>query len=165
VQRIGNLAVIQIGTDNGCTRWELSPLLTFAFEQIVDNLYVDGFGVRIDQIWRRAIGQPGGESNMEQKYDGTIPHAEIKLEGRRLVRSQVLNDWGLRLQWEIRRDGKVIATPPARAETSYEHPDATPGTYEVVLQMWKYVDYRKNPEREFINSKYVDVSNKVTYTI
>ena len=102
---------------------------------------------------------------MDQKFDGTIPHAEINLEGRRLVRSQVVNDWGLRLQWEIRRDGKVIATPPARAESSYEHPDATPGTYEVVLQMWKYVDYRKNPEREFINSKYVDVSNKVTYTI
>jgi hypothetical protein len=37
--------------------------------------------------------------------------------------------------------------------------------YEIVLQMWKYVDYRKNAEREFINSKFVDVSNKVTYTI
>ena len=102
---------------------------------------------------------------MDQKYEGTVPHAEIKLEGRRGIRSPVVNDWGLRLQWEIRRDGKVVATAPARAETSYEHVDATPGTYEIVLQMWKYVDYRKNAEREFINSKYVDVSNKVTYTI
>src|SRR5579864_6419176 len=85
----------------------------------------------------RVVGQIAGDSNMDQKYDGTIPHAEIKLEGRRLLRSQVVNDWGLRLQWEIRRDGKVIATPPARAESSYEHPDATPGMYEVVLQMWK----------------------------
>jgi hypothetical protein len=102
---------------------------------------------------------------MDQRYEGTVPHAEVKLEGRRATRSPVVNDWGLRLQWEIRRDGKVIATAPARAETSYEHPDAAPGTYEIVLQMWKYVDYRKNAEREFINSKYVDVSNKVTYTI
>ena len=102
---------------------------------------------------------------MDQKYDGTIPHAEIKLEGRRVTRSPVVNDWGLRLQWEVRRDGKVIATAPARAETSYEHADTTPGMYEIILQMWKYVDYRKNAEREFINSKYVDVSNKVTYSI
>jgi hypothetical protein len=102
---------------------------------------------------------------MDQKFEGTIPHAEIKLEGRRVIRGEVSHDWGLRLQWEVRRDGKVIATPAARAESSYEHPDSTPGTYEIVLQMWKYVDYRKNAEREFINSKFVDVSNKVTYTV
>ncbi|HLJ10324.1 MAG TPA: hypothetical protein VKU82_04010 [Planctomycetaceae bacterium] len=101
---------------------------------------------------------------MEQKYDGN-PHAEIKLEGRRLIRTDVSNDWGLRLQWEIRRDGKVIATPAARAETSYELSETAPGTYEIVLQMWKYVDYKKNAEREFINSKFVDVSNKLTFTI
>jgi hypothetical protein len=102
---------------------------------------------------------------MDQKFEGTVPHAEIKLEGRRVSRNDVTHDWGLRLQWEIRHNGKVIATPAARTEASYEHPDATPGMYEIVLQMWKYVDYRKNPEREFINSKFVDISNKVTYTI
>ena len=102
---------------------------------------------------------------MDQKFEGTIPHAEIRLEGRRVFRGEVAYDWGLRLQWEIRRDGKVIATPAARAESSYEHADSTPGTYEIVLQMWKYVDYRKNAEREFVNSKFVDVSNKVTYTV
>ena len=102
---------------------------------------------------------------MDQKFEGTIPHAEIRLEGRRVFRGEVAHDWGLRLQWEVRRDGKVIATPAARAESSYEHVDSTPGTYEIVLQMWKYVDYRKNAEREFINSKFVEVSNKVTYTV
>ena len=101
---------------------------------------------------------------MDQKFDGTVPHAEITLNGRRLSRSDVTHDWGLRLQWEIRRDGKVVATPAARAESSYELTDMTPGTYEIVLQMWKYVDYKKNAEREFINSKFVDISNKVTYT-
>ena len=102
---------------------------------------------------------------MDQRYDGALPHAEINLEGRRLVRSDVTNDWGLRLQWEIRRDGKVVATPPARAEMSYEHPDNTPGTYEIVLQMWKYVDYRKDKDGKYVNSKYIDVSNKVSYQI
>jgi hypothetical protein len=101
---------------------------------------------------------------MEQKFDGT-PRAEIRLDGRRVIRGEVTHDWGLLMQWEIRRNGQVIATVPARAETSYLHPDTTPGTYEIVLQMWKYVDYKKKPDGEFINSKFVEISNKVSYTI
>jgi hypothetical protein len=101
---------------------------------------------------------------MEQKFEGT-PQAEVRLEGRRVVRGEVANDWGLRLQWSVRRNGQVVATPPARADASYEHPDTAPGTYEVVLQMFKYVDYLKGADGEFRNSKYIDVSNRVTYTI
>jgi hypothetical protein len=101
---------------------------------------------------------------MEQRFEGA-PRAEIRLEGRRVTRGDVTHDWGLRLQWEVRRGGQVIATPPARAEATYEHPDATPGNYEIVLQMWKYIDYRKRPDGEFIASRYVDISNKVSYTI
>ncbi|HVX14408.1 MAG TPA: hypothetical protein VHC22_24695 [Pirellulales bacterium] len=101
---------------------------------------------------------------MEQKFEGA-PRAEIRLEGRRAVRGEVVNDWGSRLQWQIKRDGQVLATPAARADTSYEHPDATPGEYEVVLQMWQYVNYRKTPEGEFIDSKFVDISNKLNYKV
>ncbi len=101
---------------------------------------------------------------MEQRCEGT-PRAEIRLEGRRVTRSEVTNDWGLRLQWEIRRNGQVIATPPARAVLCYEHADTTPGRYEIVLQMWKYVNYRKNASGEFTDSRFVDISNKVSYTI
>jgi hypothetical protein len=101
---------------------------------------------------------------MEQRFEGN-PRAEIRLEGRRAIRTPVTHDWGLRLQWEIRRNGQVIATPDARADMSYEHFDTMPGTYEIVLQMWKYVDYRKRPDGEFIASRFVDVSNKVSYTI
>ena len=101
---------------------------------------------------------------MEQRFDGT-PAALIRLDGRRIYRSEVYHDWGLRLQWQIRRDGVVIATPNARLDFSYEHADDTPGTYEIVLQMWKYIDYRKNGAGEFINSRFIDISNKVTYRI
>ena len=101
---------------------------------------------------------------MDQKFEGT-PRAEIRLEGRRVTRGAVTNDWGLLLRWEVRHNGKVVATPAARAEVSYQHPDAAKGTYEIVLQMWKYVDYRKNAEREFANSKFIDISNKVRYTV
>ena len=100
---------------------------------------------------------------MDQKFEGS-PKAEIRLDGRKLTRGHVSNDWGLRLQWQIKRDGKVIATPPARADVSYEHADKSPGKYEVVLQMWKYVNYKKK-NGEFTESKFIDISNKVEYTI
>jgi hypothetical protein len=101
---------------------------------------------------------------MEQKFEGT-PQATVELDGRRVTRSDVINDWGSRLQWEIRRDGQVVATPPARAELNYEHADATPGEYQVVLQMWKYVNYKKDGEGNFTESKFVDISSPVTYRI
>lgn len=89
----------------------------------------------------------------------------IHLQGRRVHRTEVYNDWGLRLQWEVRKNGQVIAAVPARADVSYEHHDAAPGNYEIVLQSWKYVNYRKNPQGEFIDSRFIDISNKVSYTI
>ena len=101
---------------------------------------------------------------MEQKFD-VMPKAEIRLDGRKVIRGDVTHDWGLRLQWEVRHNGKVVATPAARAVTSYEHPDKAPGKYEIVLQIWKYVDYAKTPAGEFTNSKFIDISNKVSYTI
>ena len=81
---------------------------------------------------------------MEQKFD-TTPRAEVRLEDRKVVRGDVVNDWGLRLQWEVRRDGRVIATPPARADTTYEHPDATPGKYEIVFRCGSTSTTRKTP--------------------
>jgi len=101
---------------------------------------------------------------MEQKFEGT-PSAEIRVEGRKVIRGDVTNDWGSRLQWVISRDGQVQTTAPARAAATYEHADMTPGRYEVVLQMWKYVDYKKDAKGEFTASQFVDVSNRVSYQI
>ena len=100
---------------------------------------------------------------MDQKFEGT-PKSEIRLQGRKVIRGDVSNDWGLRLQWQIKRDGKVIAAPPARADMNYEHADKTTGKYDIVLQMWKYINYKKK-EGEFVESKYIDISNSVSYTI
>ncbi len=101
---------------------------------------------------------------MEQRFDGS-PRAAIRLEGRRVVRSEVTGDWGLRLQWEVRRNGQVVATPNARVGTVYVHPDNTPGHYEIVLQMWHYTSYRKQGSGEFIDSRFVNISNVVRYTV
>jgi hypothetical protein len=111
-----------------------------------------------------SIALTWGDRVMEQRFE-TTPRAEIWLQGRRVTRTEVTGDWGLRLQWVIRRNGQVVATAPARADMSYEHADATPGNYEISLQMWKYVNYRKNPAGEFLDSRYVGISNKVSYTI
>ncbi len=101
---------------------------------------------------------------MEQRFEGN-PQAAIRLEGRRLIRGDVSNDWGLRLQWEIKRNGQVVATPNARADLSHDLVDTAPGTYEIVLQMWRYVNYAKNPQGEFTASRFIDISNRVTFTI
>jgi len=101
---------------------------------------------------------------MEQKFEGD-PRADLRLEGRRAIRGEVVNDWGALLQWVVRKNGQVVATVPARADTSYTHADTTPGNYEIVLQMWKYVNYTKDSKGEFTASKFVDVSQKVTYKI
>ena len=101
---------------------------------------------------------------MEQKFDAT-PKAELRLNGRKVTRSVVKNDWGLMLRWVVKKDGKEVATAPARADDSYEHQDKTPGTYTIVLQSWKYVNYAKDPKGEFTMSKFVDISNVVTYSI
>ena len=101
---------------------------------------------------------------MEQKYD-VSPRAELKLEGRRVTRTDVVGDWGLMLRWCVYRDGKLVATAHARAVSEYEHADAMPGQYEIVLQSWKYVDYKKGTDGEFTNSKFVEISNKVSYKI
>ena len=47
----------------------------------------------------------------------------------------------------------------------YEHQDKTPGQYEIVLQMWKYVNYKKNKKGEFTESKYINISNKIAFKI
>ena len=96
---------------------------------------------------------------MDQVFEGT-PKATLRLEGRKVIRSEVSNDWASRLQWTIRRDGKPVATVAARAETAYEHTDKTPGTYEVVLEIWKYEGYTSKD-----HGKFIEISNKVSYTI
>ncbi len=101
---------------------------------------------------------------MEQKYEGT-PRAELTLNNRRVSRTDITNDWGVLVRWCVYRDGKLVGTAPARADSDYEHSEATPGKYEIVLQMWKYVDYKKGADGEFTNSKFIEISNKVAYKI
>ena len=97
---------------------------------------------------------------MVQQVEGTR-QAEIWVAGRKLTRGDVKHDWGSQLVWEVRRNGQVLA----RANADYKHPDTTPGQYEVNLQMFKYHGYAKDKDGNFTLSKFVKVSNKVSYTV
>jgi len=101
---------------------------------------------------------------MEQKFEGT-PKSEIRMDGAQLLRSEVTNDWGSLLRWVITQNGKEVNVHNARPMLNYEPKLSTKGSHEAVLQMWKYVDYQKNAQGEFTNSKFVEVSNKLTFTI
>lgn len=101
---------------------------------------------------------------MDQRFEG-IPKAEIRLEGRKVLRGEVSNDWGSQLQWQVRRNGEVVTTASARIHEVYEITDPTPGQYEVVLQMFQYEGYEKDKDGKYTKSKYIDVSNKVSCNV
>lgn len=101
---------------------------------------------------------------MDQKLEGS-PKATLTLAGRSVTRSEVSNNWGTRLQWLISRDGREIATVGAGLDLAYEHPDTTPGKYDVVLQQFHYLNYKKDKDGKFIESKYINISEPVSYTI
>jgi len=101
---------------------------------------------------------------MDQKLEGK-PNAILRLDGRKVTRTDVSNDWGTRLQWRVMRDGKEVATVTAGLDLSFEHPEAGPGKYEVVLQQFHYLNYKKGADGKFIDSKYVDISEAVSYTV
>jgi hypothetical protein len=101
---------------------------------------------------------------MEQKFEG-IPKSEIRVDGASLIRTEVVNDWGSLLQWVITQNGKQVAAYNARPGLSIKHDLKSPGDYEAQLHIWKYVDYKKTPQGEFINSKFIEISNKVKFTV
>ena len=101
---------------------------------------------------------------MDQKLEGT-PKATLELAGKSITRSEVSNNWGTRLQWLIRRDGKEVASVVAGPELTFEHSDTAPGKYEVVLQQFHYLNYKKDKDGKFIESKYINISEPVSYTI
>ena len=101
---------------------------------------------------------------MDQKLEGT-PKASLRLDGRKVTRSDVSNDWGTRLQWRVSRDGKEVAAVTAGIDPAFEHAAKTPGKYEIVLQQFQYVSYAKDKDGKFTASKYVDISEPVSYTV
>ena len=101
---------------------------------------------------------------MDQKLEGK-PKATLTLAERKVTRSEVTDDWGTRLQWKVIRNGKEIATVGAGLDLTFEHSETVPGKYEIVLQQFHYVNYKKDKDGKFTESKYINISEAVSYTI
>jgi hypothetical protein len=71
---------------------------------------------------------------MDQKLEGT-PSVEIKLEGRTVVRSEVQNNWGTRLQWRLLKEGKEIATGSLGPDPAFDLPELQQGSYQVAVSL------------------------------
>jgi len=64
------------------------------------------------------------------------PRATLSLADGKVSRSAVTDDPGYRLQFRFEKDGKTIATPEARSETSVALPETAVGTYTVALELF-----------------------------
>jgi hypothetical protein len=89
------------------------------------------------------------------------PSATLNLADGKVTRSAVTDDPGYRLQFHFKKDGKTIATPEARSETSVALPATEPGTYSVTLELF-YPSYKGGNQRK---GEFKPISDAVTYKI
>jgi hypothetical protein len=99
----------------------------------------------------RAAAQPAYK--VEVKPD-LKPLATLKVEDNRVVRSELADDPGFRLQFVFKKDGKTVAEVEARSRTAAE-PPAESGDYTVVLELF-YPAYKGGAAQK---GEYKPVSN------
>src|SRR5262249_52237845 len=64
------------------------------------------------------------------------PRASLSLADGRLVRTEVVNDPGFRLQLHVKKDGKTVAVVEARSESKFDLPAKDPGDYSATLELF-----------------------------
>jgi hypothetical protein len=64
------------------------------------------------------------------------PTAALTLDGPRVVRGELTDDPGFRLQLHFKTGGKTHALVEARSRTAVPVPDGPPGEYTVVLELF-----------------------------
>jgi hypothetical protein len=69
------------------------------------------------------------------------PHGVLRLEGGKVVRSEVQEDPGFRLQYHVMKDGKSLAVVEARTTSTLDLPAQGAGTYIVTLELF-YPGYK-----------------------
>ena len=90
------------------------------------------------------------------------PRATLKLEGRTVTRTNITKDPGYRIQWHVKKDGKTVAQVNARPDKTYTHPDAAPGKYTVVLELY-FPEYKATSKES--KGLFKPISNEVAYEI
>src|SRR5262249_37454712 len=89
------------------------------------------------------------------------PSATLTLADGQATRSAVTDDPGYRLQFHFKKDGKTIATPEARSESSVALPTTGPGTYSVTLELF-YPSYKGSSQRK---REFKPISESITYEV
>jgi hypothetical protein len=89
------------------------------------------------------------------------PSATLSLADGKVTRSAVTDDPGYRLQFHFKKDGKTIATPEARSETTVALPATEVGTYSVTLELF-YPSYKGGNQRK---GEFKPISEPITYKI
>jgi hypothetical protein len=105
-----------------------------------------------------ALAQP--TYKLDAKRD-LKPSAKLTLAEGKVSRSAVTDDPGYRLQFRFEKDGKTIATPEARSETSVALPATEVGTYTVRLELF-HPSYKGGNQRK---GEYKAISEPITYKI
>jgi hypothetical protein len=106
------------------------------------------------------LGRAQPTYKLEVKPD-LKPEAKLHLDGPRLVRSDVKDDPGFRLQYDFKKDGKTVATAEARAAATLDIPQKEPGTYTVVLELF-YPAYKGGTQQK---GEFRPISNVLTFRI
>jgi hypothetical protein len=89
------------------------------------------------------------------------PLATLKIDGSKIVRTDVADDPGFRLQYHFKKDGKTVAQAEARANETLDVPQKEAGTYTVVLELF-YPAYKNGTATK---GGFKPISNVLTYKV
>jgi hypothetical protein len=90
------------------------------------------------------------------------PLSTLKLDGNQVVRTELADDPGFRLQFHIRQaDGKTVSTLDARAEAIRELPTKTAGNFTVVLELF-HPAYKGGTSQK---GEFKSVSNVISFKV
>jgi len=89
------------------------------------------------------------------------PLATLKIDGLKIVRTEVADDPGFRLQYHFKKDGKTFSQVEARSSEALDVPQKEAGTYTVVLELF-YPGYKTGTATK---GEFKPISNVLTYKV
>jgi hypothetical protein len=89
------------------------------------------------------------------------PLATLKIDGARIVRTEVADDPGFRIQYHFKKDGKTVGQVEARSSEALDVPQKEAGTYTVVLELF-YPGYKGGTVQK---GEFKPISNVLTYKV
>lgn len=80
-----------------------------------------------------ALAQPTYKLEVKPEF---APRASLSVVDGRIVRTDVANDPGFRLQLHVKKDGRTVAIVEARSESKFDLPAKDPGDYTATLELF-----------------------------